>query len=178
MSLRYILLGFLLENPRHGYGIKKDVERRLGHFRNYNEGQLYTELARLEKEGLLKREVEVPDKGPARKILHITPEGEKLFKEWLLSEQHETNGVLYDFMQGFPFFTKCSFFQHLSIDDIVDKIDQQRARVEKKRQAYQEIGANMKERNADFFRLRILQFGGQEMERRIQWLDELKKDLT
>ena len=76
-----------------------------------------TRGSKMEQEGLIEREVVVPERGPARKLLHITSKGKSLFQDWLRSEQYESGGVLYDFMQGYPFFTKCSFLQHLEPDE-------------------------------------------------------------
>ena len=177
MSLRHILLGLLSENSGHGYGLRKEILYRLGHFRNINEGQLYTELAKMEKEGLIEREVVVPEKGPARKLLHITARGKGVFQDWLESDEHEGEGVLYDFVHGYPFLTKCTFLQHLAPAEALDKVRAQLSRMERKREAYEEILPGMERRKADPFRLRILSLGIQEMELRIEWLKELARDL-
>ena len=177
MSLRHVLLGLLSENSGHGYGLRKQMVHRLGHFRNINEGQLYTQLAKMEKEGLIEREVVVPDKGPARKLLHITPKGKQTFREWLSSDQHEGEGVLYDFMQGYSFFAKVNFFQHLGPEETRQKIRSQLSLMEERKKAYQEILSQMEQRKADPFRTRILAFGLKEVEHRIEWLNELECDL-
>ena len=178
MSLRYVLLGLLVENSGHGYGLRKQFLNRLGHFRNINEGQLYTELSKMEKDGLVEREVVVPDKGPARKILHITAEGARSFRDWLLSDQYEDNGVLYDFVQGFPFFTKVTFFGHLDPAEVILKIERQIGFQERKRKAYGEILEKMERRHVDPFRTRILTFGLTEIESRIRWLEALKEEMA
>jgi DNA-binding PadR family transcriptional regulator len=177
LSLRHILLGLLSENPGHGYGLRKQMVHRLGHFRNVNEGQLYTQLAKMEQEGLIDREVVVPDKGPARKELHITPKGKGAFQEWLRSDQYEGDGILYDFMQGYPFFSKVNFFQHLEPEEARQKVLSQLSVMEKKKQAYQEILAQMERRQADPFRIRILVYGLKEVEHRIEWLRDLDGEL-
>jgi DNA-binding PadR family transcriptional regulator len=174
LSLRHVLLGLLSENSGHGYGLRKEFVHRLGHFRNINEGQLYTQLAKMEKEGLIEREVVVPEKGPARKLLHITPKGRGLFQDWLRSDQSEDEGVLYDFMQGYPFFTKCNFFQHLEPEEARNKVRAQLTLMEEKRKAYQEVLVRMERRKVEPLRIRILTFGLKEVEHRIEWLNELE----
>ncbi len=178
MSLRHVLLGLLSENPGHGYGLRKRIVHRLGHFRNINEGQLYTQLAKMEKEGLIEREVVVPEKGPARKQLHITPKGKQAFLDWLRSDQYEDDGVLYDFMQGYTFFSKVNFFQHLEPEEARDKVRSQISQMKDKKKAYEEILLQMERRNADPFRIRILTFGLKELENRIEWLADLEGDLV
>jgi DNA-binding PadR family transcriptional regulator len=177
LSLRHVLLGLLSENSGHGYGLRKNFVHRLGHFRNINEGQLYTQLAKMEEEDLIEREVVVPEKGPARKLLHITPKGKEVFQDWLRSDQYEDEGVLYDFMQGYPFFTKCNFFQHLDPEEARGKIRAQLNLMENKRKAYQEVLERMEREEVDPFRIRILTFGLKEVEHRIEWLNELESDL-
>lgn len=178
LSLRYVLLGFLAENSNHGYGLRKQFMHRLGHFRKINEGQLYTELAKMEKEELIEREVEVPRKGPARKLVHITDKGRTCFNDWLLSDQYEDDGVLYDFMQGYPFFTKCSFFSHLDLAETARKLDAQLEILGRKKDVYREILARMKEKKVDDFRVRILAFGLEEIDHRIRWLKGLEKEIS
>jgi DNA-binding PadR family transcriptional regulator len=177
LSLRHVLLGLLSENSGHGYGLRKKMVHRLGHFRNMNEGQLYTQLAKMEKEGLIEREVVVPDKGPARKVLHITQKGKETFQDWLRSDQQEDEGVLYDFMQGYAFFAKVNFFRHLGPEETRRKIRSQLSLMEERKKAYQEILSQMEERKADPFRIRILAFGLKEVEHRIEWLNELEGNL-
>lgn len=178
LSLRNILLGLLSENSGHGYGLRKRFLHRLAHFRNINEGQLYTELAKMEKEGLIEREVVVPEKGPAKKLFHITPQGKRSFQDWLRSDQYEDGGVLYDFIHGYPFFTKCTFLQHLEPDEARQKITNQILQMERKKKAYEEILQRMERRQADPFRVRILAYGIREMELRIEWLKGLQIDLV
>jgi len=149
----------------------------MSHFRNINEGQLYTELARMEKDGLTEREVQVPEKGPVRKLIHITPAGREAFLDWMRSDQYEEDGVLYDFIQGYPFFTKCTFLNHLDAPGAVEKIVRQISILERKKEAYGEILARMKARRANRYRVRILEYGLEEMEHRIRWLEEMRREL-
>ena len=51
MSVRHALLALLGQGPRHGYGLKHEFEARLGQTWPLNVGQVYTTLARLERDG-------------------------------------------------------------------------------------------------------------------------------
>jgi DNA-binding PadR family transcriptional regulator len=131
----------------------------------------------MEKEGLIEREVIVPDKGPARKVLHITSKGKQTFRDWLRSDLQEDEGVLYDFMQGYSFFSKVNFFQHLDPEESRRKIRSQLSLMEERKKAYEDILSQMEQRRADPFRIRILAFGLKEVKLRIEWLNELEGDL-
>jgi len=53
MSVRHGLLALLAGEPAHGYGLKSDFERITGSAWPLNVGQVYTTLARLERDGLV-----------------------------------------------------------------------------------------------------------------------------
>src|SRR4029453_10932550 len=53
MSVKHALLALLERGPRHGYGLKHEFEARLGQAWPLNVGQVYTTLARLERDGLV-----------------------------------------------------------------------------------------------------------------------------
>ena len=57
MVLRNVLLGLLDAEPRYGYELKAVFESFLGGTWPLNPGQVYTTLARLEKDGLVAAEV-------------------------------------------------------------------------------------------------------------------------
>jgi DNA-binding PadR family transcriptional regulator len=53
VSVKYALLALLDREPRHGYGLKSEFEARFGQSWPLNIGQVYTTLARLERDGLI-----------------------------------------------------------------------------------------------------------------------------
>ena len=53
MSVRQSLLALLREGPRYGALLKADFEARTGGVWPLNVGQVYTTLARLERDGLV-----------------------------------------------------------------------------------------------------------------------------
>jgi DNA-binding PadR family transcriptional regulator len=56
MSVRNALLALLDESPRYGYELRVEFERRTGAAWPLNVGQVYTTLARLERDGLVAQE--------------------------------------------------------------------------------------------------------------------------
>jgi len=53
MSIRHGLLALLTENPKYGYQLRAEFEERTGGTWPLNVGQVYTTLARLERDGLV-----------------------------------------------------------------------------------------------------------------------------
>ena len=58
MSVKHALLALLCEGPRYGYELKAAFEARTGDAWPLNVGQVYTTLARLERDGLVERDSE------------------------------------------------------------------------------------------------------------------------
>jgi DNA-binding PadR family transcriptional regulator len=80
MSVRYALLALLDQGPRHGYGLKHEFETKLGQAWPLNVGQVYTTLARLERDGLVAPEPESGD--GERRAFRITGPGRAELAEW------------------------------------------------------------------------------------------------
>lgn len=53
MSVRHSLLALLERGPMHGYGLKGEFEAATGQLWPLNDGQVYTTLTRLERDGLV-----------------------------------------------------------------------------------------------------------------------------
>jgi DNA-binding PadR family transcriptional regulator len=75
----------LAEQPRHGYGIKLDVEERTGGAISLGSGTLYEAIQRLLGSGWIV-EVEPPDDaddpgGPPRRFYSLTPAGRGALRE-------------------------------------------------------------------------------------------------
>lgn len=79
MSVRNSLLAILAEQPSHGYGLKSSFEKTTGGAWPLNVGQVYSTLARLERDGLVESDGEQP--GP-RQNWKITPAGRDALSDW------------------------------------------------------------------------------------------------
>ena len=81
MSLRHAMLGLLSAGPASGYDLLKTFEISLASVWPATQSQLYAELGRLSKEGL----VRVVAEGPrGRKEYEITEEGLAELRHWLI----------------------------------------------------------------------------------------------
>jgi DNA-binding PadR family transcriptional regulator len=89
MSVRHSLLALLERGPMHGYGLKSEFEARLGQAWPLNIGQVYTTLARLERDGLVAPDpteaVEPQRGGEERRSWRITEAGRAALGEWYAS---------------------------------------------------------------------------------------------
>ncbi len=77
------LLGLLLDQPLHGYAMRRAVETHFAPFWRIEWARLYRSLARLEGQGYLRVTEQASRDGPQRKIYHLTRAGRLAFVRWL-----------------------------------------------------------------------------------------------
>jgi PadR family transcriptional regulator AphA len=78
----YVILGMIRKEPRSGYEIKSAVDHTTRFFWAASYGQIYPELKRLAKAGLIAG-VDSPTGGRRRTVYEITAKGEEELKAWL-----------------------------------------------------------------------------------------------
>ncbi|HEY7018813.1 MAG TPA: PadR family transcriptional regulator [Gaiellaceae bacterium] len=78
-----VVLGLLSFSPRSGYDIKTVVDRSTRFFWAASYGQIYPELRRLEREGLIEGE-DASNGARGRRVYKITKAGRDALRDWLL----------------------------------------------------------------------------------------------
>lgn len=73
--LALAILGFLHEEPLHGYELKERIKSLTGHVKPVSDGALYPAISRLEQAGLLERRTEQGSAAAPRQVLSLTPMG-------------------------------------------------------------------------------------------------------
>src|SRR5262245_28426929 len=93
ISLRYmdtavtpVILGLLARAPLSGYQIKAIVDRSTRFFWAASYGQIYPELRRLEREGLIVGR-DSPNGARARRVYSLTDAGRRALVDWLLDSR-------------------------------------------------------------------------------------------
>ncbi|MFG3260453.1 PadR family transcriptional regulator [Streptomyces sp. NPDC048172] len=105
--LELAILGFLYEQPLHGYELKRRVAHLTGHVRPIADGTLYPAIKRLERAGLLDRRTEPGARAAPRHTLTLTAEGRAELRR-RLSEADDT-----DISDENRWFTVLAFLRHL-----------------------------------------------------------------
>lgn len=124
MYSEILILAMLRQGPRHGYEIKKDLDRALGGMVTLNNKTLYLTLKRFEEMGAVTRQV-IPQEGkPNRHLYQLTERGIELLQTSLRDFGPEQAG------EDAEFFTRVSFFDLLEAHE--------REAILIKRLAYQE----------------------------------------
>jgi DNA-binding PadR family transcriptional regulator len=86
MTIQYAILGLLSWRPLTGYDIKKMFSDSTTLYWSGNNNQIYRTLVQLHKSGLVSREIQEQENLPDRKIYSITDEGNKVLRDWVLSD--------------------------------------------------------------------------------------------
>jgi DNA-binding PadR family transcriptional regulator len=74
-----LFLGLLKDGPKHGYEIKRLIEEELFPFVGLKIKSIYYPLKKMEKLGLIKKDVGREGRWPEKYVYSLTPKGEKIF---------------------------------------------------------------------------------------------------
>ena len=66
--MKHAILGFLVDQPMHGYELKRKLSPALPRERRMNDGVLYPLLRRMEEDGLVRKRVERGEGGRDRNV--------------------------------------------------------------------------------------------------------------
>ncbi|MBF7082929.1 PadR family transcriptional regulator [Desulfallas sp. Bu1-1] len=174
MSLKHLILGCLLDHPSYGYKMLRNIYKDFfGLAPEVNDGQLYTLLNKMEKEGLITRYTVHQDKAPSKKLLNITEKGRAEFLRWLMSGEGENESVRFDFFNKYTFLNKCNFFNYLEPREARDKLSKQLELMESKLENLQKARNSMVQKAVQTHRIRILDYGIEVQKVKVKWLKEM-----
>ncbi|GAA4048352.1 PadR family transcriptional regulator [Streptomyces shaanxiensis] len=105
--LELSILGFLAEEPLHGYELKERIKALSGHVRPVSDGALYPAITRLIKTGKLDEHTQPGASAAPRRILSLTDRG----REDLLERLRHPKQV--EITDQVRFNTVLSFLRHL-----------------------------------------------------------------
>src|SRR5215831_17609026 len=81
--MRELFLAVLSGDHAHGYELKRSLEQGFGSLLPaLNAGQIYTTLARLERDGLVESET-VPGDRRGKRVYRLTEAGRTMLAEWI-----------------------------------------------------------------------------------------------
>ncbi|MFI9149152.1 PadR family transcriptional regulator [Streptomyces sp. NPDC053367] len=105
--LELSILGFLAEEPLHGYELKERIKALSGHVRPVSDGALYPAISRLVTAGKLDQHTEEGASAAPRRVLSLTDEGREDLLERL---RHPKQTEITDQVR---FNTLLAFLRHL-----------------------------------------------------------------
>ncbi|SCF94603.1 PadR family transcriptional regulator [Streptomyces sp. Ncost-T10-10d] len=171
--LELAILGFLYEQPLHGYELKRRVAHLTGHVRPIADGTLYPAIKRLERAGWLERRTEPGSRAAPRHTLTLTEEGREELRR-RLREADET-----DISDENRWFTVLAFLRHLSSSAEQAEVLRRRLAFLEEPSSFfyegeQPLGAEVFE---DPFRQGLLRIARATSQAELSWLGETLKEL-
>jgi DNA-binding PadR family transcriptional regulator len=171
--LELAILGFLKEESMHGYELKQRLAYLTGHVRPISDGALYPAISRLEKQGLLVKEVEPNQNGMVRQILSLTPAGEARLLDML---RHPSD---VDISDRNRFFTILAFLKYLPQADQRTVLERRLAFLEQGKSFFSTGGKPVKlAHEADPFRRGMLFIARETSRVEKAWLREMIEQLV
>jgi PadR family transcriptional regulator AphA len=173
---KYAILGILSLAPMSGYDIKKITDNSIGHFWNENFGHLYPVLGRMEREGLISREILSTPGRPDRSVYTLTQTGKTALADWLTREPEDPPTRIELLLQIF-------FAKGLPIPGIIQKIKNEKDLQEQRLSTYEAIERHILEGDAHQgqgdipFWLMTLSFGKHRSKATVAWCEETIKKL-
>jgi PadR family transcriptional regulator AphA len=166
MSLKFALLGLLVESPKYGYEIKQEFEGTLGNVWSVSYGQLYPTLRRLSEMEWVTKETAPGKKAAEKNIYSITPKGKKKLDEWLLKPLRS----------NYEFTLKFLFFDKIPKEKVLDYLRLQQKKTILQKENFQRTLVSIKD-EINFYLQAIIRKGIIHLEAEIQWLEEVANAL-
>lgn len=164
-STQYVLLGSLMQGPKHGYDIKHFLESNMEATWRVGTSQLYALLRRMEDRGFLSSSVEIQEMRPSRRIYAITERGKGLFLEWLLRPVPHPRDFRVEFMG------KLFFLHYLALPMAHELIDAQIRELCRVREVLEEVI----EGESDSFKRLVYGFKIETTKGALRWLMDQAK---
>ncbi len=172
LAVEYALLGFIYEQPAHGYEIyhRLAAPTELWQVWRLKQSQLYALLNKLEDEALIAATFQPQDTRPPRKIYSLTPDGQAAFQRWL------TTPVAHGREMRIEFLAKL-YFAHRQDDATVHQL------LERQLAACQQWLAALQEQfiaqpDDHFFAYAVQQFRVSQIEAFVAWLTRCQQALS
>lgn len=161
--LELAILGALMRESMHGYGLKNWLELNIGNFIAINFGALYPLLRRLEEQGLISSLQESGGRGLQRTRYSITPTGEAHWRGEMLAFPKESwvNAKI-------RFIVKLYFLSLLDAEGRCQVLEQ---RLTQSRQRLLRYSGNPEPE--DYFQRQVAEYAVVQIGNEVGWLERL-----
>jgi DNA-binding PadR family transcriptional regulator len=166
------LLSLIMEEPRHAYQIEQIIEERnMRYWAEIGFSSIYRLLSGLEKSGLIVGELQPPEgRGPARKVYHLTQEGEEAWQGASLLTLAQPKRTYSSFLLGLD--NLCALPPNEAQEAIAENLSHHQSVHEQLKQ-----GVENHPQKDDFFIGIFFDYLLNQLETEITWLGGLTKKL-
>jgi DNA-binding PadR family transcriptional regulator len=171
ISPEYVLLGFLYQDPGHGYELHRRLLDEFGYIWHVSQSQTYNILKRLDAQGYIQATAVPQEKLPTRQLLQLTESGLKRFNAWLNTPtQCSVHAIRVEFI------TRLYFLQKYQPHQMQEAIRVQVSEVKKGLQRLDETQGNLTEDQV--FNHLALEMRISLLRSIISWLEECREKFT
>ncbi|MFQ5612144.1 MAG: PadR family transcriptional regulator [Anaerolineae bacterium] len=165
LTIEHALLGFVLQQPMHGYEIHQRLRQAegLGLVWQLKQSQLYALLGKLEESGYLTATLEPQEARPPRKVFRLTGAGREAFQTWVQAPVPQGRKLRMEFM------AKLYFARRLGPEVVAGLVERQREVCQRWLDALR-TQVEPIHSNRPFDRL-VYQFRIGQIEAMLSWLD-------
>ena len=161
VSPQPVLLGLLMNEPKHGYELHQEFSRNLGRVWQIGLSQLYAQLKLLEEAGFVTAQTEPQSNRPPRKVYHLSSKGQEVFLYWVHQPTPYLRHIRVEFL------ARLYFFQQLSLPGLDQLVAEQKTVCHAQVKRFEQLA----DETDDKFRRLVLEFRRGQLESVIQWLD-------
>lgn len=170
LTIEHALLGFLHQQPLHGYELYQQLTNPAGLWLVWRikQSQLYALLAKLEDEGYISADVQPQENRPPRKVLRLTPAGLDAYERWLLKPVAHPRSMRQEFLAKFY------FARQRDVDTAQRLIEVQRTQCE----AWLTAQRRQNQAEAPSFEETVNRFRLSQIQAILTWLDSCEEMLA
>ena len=170
LGMEIALLGFLLDDPQHGYQLHQMVSDPdgLGLIWHLKQSQLYALLTKLEKDGFTNSTLQSQDPHPPRRVFELTSMGREAFMDWVSSPVNTPRFIRQEFL------AKLYFVSMENAEPARQLIDKQHSVCQR---WLIEFNAQMTASTPQSYRWKMYQYRLGQIEALRQWLESYRNDL-
>lgn len=165
--LKQALLGFLMQEPVHGYALHRRAEDELGRIWYVGISNVYGILRGLEQAGQVESTLSPQENRPPRKVYRITPAGREGFLDWVRQPVPAIRDMRVEFL------AKLYFFHTLHLEGVEELIAAQEAICRKQIERLEQRAGKCAQ--GDFHRL-VLEFRRRRTKASLDWLQVCKEE--
>lgn len=172
LSIEYVLLGFIDQQPIHGYDLFKKISQfdAISLVWHIKQSQLYALLDRLEEEGLIASSMIQGDSHPNRKEYSLTSVGEQTFYAWRRSPVEHGREIRLELL------AKMYFALQAGDEEVIELFESQKEKCFEWLHESQNSLLKLKEGQA--YERIVFEYRCAQIEATIQWLDAARKELS
>ncbi|MGG4342107.1 PadR family transcriptional regulator [Paenibacillus lautus] len=169
MYLELLILIQIEKSPKHGYEIKKEIQKDLGYLMDVNHNMLYPTLRKFTDEGFVRKHRNEQEGRPNQYIYEITEAGRGKIAN-LINEFTEK-----DAKHQIEFMVRVSLFERISKEDRIRILLRRKKDLE---DLLSDIERRLDEGGEALFRDEVLQYSISQVKGELTWIEKLIDSVT